>query len=132
MGMVQGRCGTGFPSKTIHSLAVSGKLFREEFQRHRAAQTGVLGFVDDTHSSATQLLKDSKMQNGLSDHNKRSLLLAGHVRPGPHGSKSLDFVAISQKKCQRNFLPELWCRQARVSGQDDDVRRFLQGGGINF
>src|SRR6267154_5337523 len=86
--MVQGRCGTGFPSKTIHSLAVSGKLFREEFQRHRAAQTGVLGFVDDTHSSATQLLKDSKMQNGLSDHNKRGLLLAGHVRPGPLASQT--------------------------------------------
>ncbi len=78
------------------------------------------------------------MQNGLSDHNKRSLLLAGHVRArttgksNEDGSKSLDFVAISQKKCQRNFLLELWCRQARVSGQDDNVRRFLQGGGFNF
>src|SRR5437899_2882189 len=86
--MIQGRCGTSFPPKTIHSLVVSGKLFGEEFQRHRAAQAGVLGFVDDTHSTATQLLKDSKVRNGLSDHNTRNLLLAGHVRPGPLASQT--------------------------------------------
>src|SRR5258708_22460115 len=87
--MVQGRSGTSFPSKTIDSLVVSGKLFGEKFQRHQTTQAGVFGFVDDTHSSATQLLKNSKVRNGLSDHNgRRSLLLAGHVRPRPLASQS--------------------------------------------
>ncbi len=52
MGMVQGRCSTGFPSKTFDGLVVSGKLFGKEFQRHWATQTGVFGFVDDTHPPA--------------------------------------------------------------------------------
>jgi len=53
MGVVQGRCRTGFPPKTIDSLVVPGKLFGEEFQRHGATETGVLGSVDYTHPSAT-------------------------------------------------------------------------------
>jgi hypothetical protein len=76
MWMVQSRCGSGFPSKTIDSLMIPGKLFREEFQRHRATQPGVLGFIDDTHSSAAQLFQDSKVRNGLADH-KEELALGG-------------------------------------------------------
>ncbi|SRR6266403_3790595 len=128
MGMVQGRCSTGFPSKTIDSLVVPGKLFREEFQRHRATQPGVLGLIDDTHSSATQLLKDSKVQNGLSDHNRRrSLLLAGHVRPRLLASQPKltpcpwILWAYTQEECPRNFIPERPVLQLRVSGQTDDV-----------
>src|SRR3989442_1162283 len=70
-------------------MVVPGKFFGEEFQRHRATQPGVLGLIDDAHSSLAQLLKDSKMRNGLSDHDwRRSLLLAGHVRPWPLASQT--------------------------------------------
>src|SRR5882672_11318648 len=101
--MVQSRRGAGFSSKSIHRMVVPGKLFGEEFQRHRATQPGVLGLIDDAHSSLAQLLKDSKMRNGLSDHDwRRSLLFAGHVRPWLPGKsnggtfKPLDSAGISR------------------------------------
>src|SRR5437660_3030858 len=114
MGMVQSRCGTGFPSKTIDSLMVPGKLYGEEFQRHRATQPGVLALIDDTHSSATQLFKNSKMRNGLSDHNRRSLLLAGHVRPAALTSQtkgaSSPWIPLAYRQEERplNTLTSGW------------------------
>ena len=117
-------------------MVVPGKFFGEEFQRHRATQPGVLGLIDDAHSSLAQLLKDSKMRNGLSDHDwRRSLLLAGHVRPWPLASQTTATASPSilraypQELCPRNFLPERLVLQLRVSGQDDDVRKFLRNRG---
>src|SRR6266478_436835 len=69
---------------------------------------------------------------------RRSLLLAGHVRPGPQASQTkIDpspwiLWAYPKKGCQRSFLPERILLEARVSGQDDDVRRFLRGGGFDL
>src|SRR5258708_30386863 len=121
--MVQGRSGTSFPSKASDSLVVSGKLFGEKFQRHQTTQAGVFGFVDDTHSSAAQLLKNSKVRNGLSDHNgRRSLLLAGPVRPRPVASQSQTDLrpwilgAYLQARWQPNFLPVRLVLGARWSG----------------
>src|SRR5260370_1481661 len=120
-------------------MVVPGKLFGEEFQRHRATQASVLGLIDDAHSSLAQLLKDSKMRNGLSDHNwRRSLLLAGHVRLWPLASQTKaapsPWIPLAYPKEKRlgNMLPERLVLEARVSAQDDDVRRFLRGGGSNF
>jgi hypothetical protein len=47
----------------------------EEFERNIAVQLGVMGFVDDTHSTFTELLDDAVMRYGLPDH--WFLLLAG-------------------------------------------------------
>jgi hypothetical protein len=58
-------------------MVVLGKLFRQEFQRYRATQPSVLGLIDDAHSSLAQLLKDSKVRNGLSDHDKQEELALG-------------------------------------------------------
>src|SRR5262245_36553585 len=67
--------------KTIDGLAIPGKFGREELQRHHAAQPGVLRLIHHTHATAAQLRKNSKMRDGLTDHNgKKNLLLAGHVR----------------------------------------------------
>jgi hypothetical protein len=55
--------------KTIDGLAIPGKFGREELQRHHAAKPGVLRLIYDTHATATQLRKNSKMRDGLTDHN---------------------------------------------------------------
>ena len=67
--------------KTIDGLAIPGKFGREELQRHHAAQPGVFRLIHHTHAAAAQLRKNSKMRDGLTDHNgEKNLLLAGHVR----------------------------------------------------
>src|SRR2546426_4704538 len=117
-------------------MVVPGKFFGEEFQRHRATQPGVLGLIDDAHSSLAQLLKDSKMRNGLSDHDwRRSLLLAGHVRPWPLASQTTATpnpwfpLTYCQRECPPNIPRERMVLQLRVSAQDDDVRKFLRNRG---
>ncbi len=79
------------------------------------------------------------MRNGLSDHNgRRSLRLAGHVRPAALASQTKTAPspwipwAYPQEGCQRDFFPERLVLEARVSGQDDDVRRFLRDGGFTI
>jgi hypothetical protein len=36
-------------------------------------ELGVLGLVDDTHPTATQLFKDAIVRDGLADHQERDL-----------------------------------------------------------
>ena len=57
-----------FLRKPLQGLAVLGKLLRQELQGHIAAQPGVLGLVDHTHTTATQLLCDFVVGDGLADH----------------------------------------------------------------
>src|SRR5215813_10213707 len=59
MGMVQSGGGARFALKTLQSLAVLGKMFREELQGDEAAELGVLGLINHTHPAATQLLEDA-------------------------------------------------------------------------
>ena len=40
----------------------------EELQRDRASEFGVLGFVDDTHPSLTELFGDFVVGDGFVDH----------------------------------------------------------------
>jgi hypothetical protein len=59
----------------------------------------------------------------------------GHARPGPQASQTkIDpspwiLWAYPAKECKRGFLAGHLVLEARVSGQNDDVRRFLRGGG---
>src|SRR6267154_5823361 len=80
------------------------------------------------------------MRNGLSYHNEGSLLLAGHVRPGPQASqtkarrqsKPLDSVGIPLRRVSAQYAVERLVLKAGVSGEDDDVRRFLRGEGSDL
>src|SRR2546422_11288235 len=113
-------------------MVVPGKFFGEEFQRHRATQPGVLGLIDDAHSSLAQLLKDSKMRNGLSDHDwRRSLILAGHDRPWPLASQTKATpntwftLTYYQRESPPNIPLERMVLQLRKSGKDAGVRNLL-------
>jgi hypothetical protein len=66
--MVECRGGAGLSLKTLQRLAIPGKFFRQEFERHQAAELGVLGLVDDTHAATAELLEYPVVGNGLADH----------------------------------------------------------------
>jgi len=53
--------------KAFDSLRIVGKLFREEFQRHIAAELCVLGLIDHTHPTATKFLDNSVVGDRLAD-----------------------------------------------------------------
>ena len=54
VGVVQGRRGARFALEALEGLRVPGQIWGQKFQRHKAAQLGVLGFVHYAHASATE------------------------------------------------------------------------------
>ena len=68
IGMIQRRGSFGFTLEAAQGLRVFGDLVRKELERDKATELHILGLVDHTHPSATQLLDDAVMRNGLADH----------------------------------------------------------------
>jgi hypothetical protein len=56
--MVQRRSSLGFMDESLFGVGIAGEVWREGFERYGAVELEVLGFVDNTHSCAAQLLKD--------------------------------------------------------------------------
>ena len=71
--MVECRGGAGFPSEAFQHEGVSGNVIRQELERHKASQFGVLGLVDHAHPPIAELLDDPVACNGLADHGARIL-----------------------------------------------------------
>jgi hypothetical protein len=65
--VVQRRGSLGFSQKTRQCLWVLGYIIRKKLKRDKAMKASVLGFVDDTHTAATELLEDTVVRDGLSD-----------------------------------------------------------------
>jgi hypothetical protein len=59
VGMVQGGSGASFTAKTFQGLPVVRDIVGQELQRDEAAESGVLGAVDNTHPTAAQLIENS-------------------------------------------------------------------------
>ena len=68
VGMIQRGGGLGFTLEAAKGLWVFGNLIRKEFEGHEAVEFHVLGFVDDAHPAAAQLLDDAVVRDGLPDH----------------------------------------------------------------
>ena len=75
VGMIQGRRGFCLPAKSFEGLVVMGKIFRQEFESNETVESGIFGFVDNTHATATELLHNAVMGDGLADER----VGAGHV-----------------------------------------------------
>ena len=60
---VQSGCGARLAMKTLEGLRVASHLFRQEFQRHDAAELQVLGAVHHSHAAASDALKDAVVAN---------------------------------------------------------------------
>jgi len=65
IGMVQRRCSLGFALEASQRLWVFGDIVRQKLKCDEATQLHVLGFVNDTHPAAAQLLDDLVMRDGL-------------------------------------------------------------------
>jgi hypothetical protein len=68
VGMVQRGGGLRLALESGQGLWVSGYFFGKELQGDKAAQTRVFSLVDNAHATATQLLDDAVVRDGLADH----------------------------------------------------------------
>jgi hypothetical protein len=66
VGMIQRGGGLGFALKAGQSLRIAGYSLRQKLERDKTSETGVLGFVDDTHSAAAEFFEDAVMRDRLS------------------------------------------------------------------
>lgn len=57
-----------FASKMCQGLRIARKIGRKKLQRDKAVQPCVFCFVNHTHSTATELLDNLIMRDGLADH----------------------------------------------------------------
>ena len=72
--MVERGGGFRFAVKPFPGLFVAQQVRRQKLQGHRAAELGVLGFVDDTHAALAEFLGDEVVRDGLIDHSSPSLV----------------------------------------------------------
>ena len=56
--------------EACQGLRVLRDLVGQEFQRDKAMQPGVLGFVNHTHPAAAELFNDAVVRDGLAYHQK--------------------------------------------------------------
>ena len=72
--MVQRRSGLSLALEAAESLRIFGDFIGQELESDEAAEFYVLGFIDDTHAAAAELLGNAVMRNGLADHAGRYVL----------------------------------------------------------
>jgi len=63
--MVQSRGGLCLPLETSQYLWIFGYLIGKKLQRYKAVKTSILGFVDNTHSAASEFFEDAVVGNAL-------------------------------------------------------------------
>jgi hypothetical protein len=56
-----------FSLKTSQGLLVPGDFIGQKLQRHEAVQPGVLGFVNNTHASATEAFHNAVVGDSLAN-----------------------------------------------------------------
>ena len=66
--VIQGRCSFSLTLETRQSLLVLGYVVWKEFESDEAIEFDVLRFVHHTHPTATQLLYDLVVRDGLTNH----------------------------------------------------------------
>ena len=75
--MVQGRGGTRLAAKPFQRLRVVGQILRQELQRDRPAELGVLSLVNHTHAPAAELFDDPVMGDDFANHGHWTGRLSG-------------------------------------------------------
>src|SRR5712691_5444416 len=68
MRMIERGGGARLLLEALENALVLGSLVGKKFQRHRAAESGVLGAVYHAHAAAAQLIEDAKMRKSLCQH----------------------------------------------------------------
>ena len=52
---------------SVQCSGIVKEFWRQEFQTHSAMEPRVFGFVDDTHTTTTELFDDAVMRDGLAE-----------------------------------------------------------------
>ena len=68
VGVVQSRGSPRLALEPLQRLGLGAQILGEELERHVAAQSGVLGLVDDTHAAAPELREHTIVRNSLANH----------------------------------------------------------------
>ena len=66
--MAQGGQNLRLPLKPRQPVRITGQELGQDFQSHIPVQPGIGGSIDLTHSAFTELLGDSVVSEGSSDH----------------------------------------------------------------
>src|SRR3954468_21385292 len=66
--MIKSRGSASLAAKTFEGLGVASDFFGQELQGYKAAETCVLGLVDNAHSTAAEFLRDAVVRDGLANH----------------------------------------------------------------
>jgi hypothetical protein len=83
-------------------LRILGNLVRQELQGDKTVQLYVLGFVDDTHSTAAELLDDAIVRDGLADHVPHMLWRKGRQVNAECGVVSVSKVLAKNRHYAQN------------------------------
>ena len=68
--MVQRGSGLRFAAESFERFRSCNQIIWKKFQRDMAFEVDVFRFIHHTHSSATQLVQNAIVRNGLADHCK--------------------------------------------------------------
>jgi hypothetical protein len=68
VGVIEGRGGLGFALKAGKGLRIAGDIFRKKLESDETMEMGVLSLVNDAHATATKLVDDAVMRDGLANH----------------------------------------------------------------
>ena len=61
VGVIQGGSGASLALKTTQGLRIAGEGIRQEFERDKAVQARIFGFIDHAHPSSAQLFDNAVM-----------------------------------------------------------------------
>ena len=65
--MTQSRGGLRFVLETGERLRITGEFLRKKFQGHKTVEANVLGLIDHTHPTTSELLDDAVVRDSLAD-----------------------------------------------------------------
>src|SRR5579864_6857049 len=65
--MIQQRCGARLAAESLNCLRILGNIVRKKFEGDITAEAYVPGFVDHTHTAATEFFKDAIVGNAATD-----------------------------------------------------------------
>src|SRR5262245_20970910 len=71
--VVQSRSGSSLLLKSLQGFSIAAELLHEEFQRDESTQSGILRFVDNTHTPDANSSENPIMRNCLADHTEMPL-----------------------------------------------------------
>ncbi len=72
--MIQSGSGFRFALKPVQCVRISPHFIGQKFERDKAAELQIFGFVHHTHSTAAQFFDDAVVRNRLADQRRKTTI----------------------------------------------------------